>query len=217
MRAHDSGIRVRIRTEQQMPYLVRHDMSQQHPQVYMKALVQFLGRLEKYIAVTPASIFAQIGDAKNRVCQILGPSRDRQLQVLGKLRNTAGRSVPDFNSRQLAIYPVHVYPCLLEDRTRRALRLSKIIRPNPRVVVDSDGHENLRRPLVFCPYRKSPQTKDKSKQNIPSPGLVLHGFTSSVKPNLRWARRYLNACGMTPVPSLDDELSSFTSNRCAPK
>jgi hypothetical protein len=124
----------------------------------MKARVQFLSRLEKYIAIAPASVFAQVGDAKNRGGQIPGPSRNRQLQVLWKLRNTAGRSDLDVNRRQIAICPIHVYPGFLEDRTRRPLRLSKSIRTNRRVVVDSNDHEYVWRPVIFGPRSKCSET-----------------------------------------------------------
>ena len=142
-----------------MRNLVRHDVPQQRSEVYMKALVQFLSRLEKYIAVAPASVFAEIGDPKNGVGQTLGPSRNRQLQVHWKLCNTAGRGdLERGNSRRLAVYPMHLYPRFLEDRTRRQLRLSQSIQGNVGAIVNRDGHENrLRRP-IFGPEWKPFET-----------------------------------------------------------
>jgi len=135
-----------------MRNLVRHDMPQQRSEVYMKAFVQFLSRLEKYSAVAPASVFAQIGNPKNGVGQTLGPPRNRQLQVVWKLCNTAGRGDLQRSIRSwLAVYPMHLYSRFAKDRTRLQLRLSQSISRNVGAIVNRDGHENLLRPPLFGP------------------------------------------------------------------
>jgi hypothetical protein len=83
--------------------------------------------------------------------------------------------------------------------------------------MDRDSHESFRRPPNLGPGRKRPQTCDHPQQNAPFRDLLWHGLTSSVGPNMCRAGRYLNARAVTAVPSLDDKLNSFTSNRCAPK